>query len=377
MTHASPPSVLEANLMDTWLVANHHKTRVNLGESNVRDLCLRDLPVNAGADHWLLDVTLGNNSTWGSERLRKAVAETYPSVTPAQVLITAGVSEGIVAVCLTHYEAGANVVMPVPMFHALIDVPEKLGYEVRKLPLSPKDGFRLRPAQIRAALDERTRLVILNSPHNPTGVVYTYEEIMHIADAAQAVGATVVVDEHYRYLSHVPGQEALPSASFGRPNIVTLSSVGKCFGCTGIRVGWIIADSRALERYHHHKLILTHTIPLISDLIAAQILERRRELLDRSKGEIMANLRRLTLLAHDSRGGMVVHTPEAGGVAFVELPGVMDTLGFAQRLLDEHGVLVLPGESFDLPGFIRVRLGVLPEEFDRACAGMKALLPAA
>jgi jumonji domain-containing protein 7 len=367
-------SPLNTNLMDTWLVSNHHKVRVNLGESNVKDLRLRDLFPEIDPDHRMGELTLGNNSTWGSSRLREAVAATYPTQTAANVLVTAGVSEAVVVVCLAHHEAGANLIIPVPAFHALIDVPEKLGYEIRRVALRAESDFRLSVSEILAAVDERTRIVLLNSPHNPTGVLYSHDDIMRIADAVRDVGATVIVDEHYRYLPRNTSGEWVRSASGGRENIVTLGSVGKCFGCTGIRVGWIVASAARLECFHHYKLLVTHTIPVLSDYIAAEILERRGELLPETRSAIEANLLSLQRAASRSRGALTLYEPDAGSVAFVGLEHVPNTFEFAQTLLDESGIVVLPGESFELPGFLRLRLGIPPAEFARGLAAIETML---
>lgn len=376
MNDASNAGSIHTNIMDTWLVENEHLVRVNLGESNVADLHLGEVFPPTELARELGGITLGNNSTWGSDRLREAVAATYPGTAPDHVLVTAGVSEAIVAVCLAHYVRGANFVIPTPAFHALIDVPEKLGYEIRKVPLQHESNFRLAVDAVVAAIDGRTRIVLLNSPHNPTGAVYAREDILRIADAAADAGAIVVVDEHYRYLPHDASVPWLASAAGARENIVAFGSVGKCFGCTGLRVGWILAHPRWLERHHHHKLLVTHTIPLLSDRIAAQLLEHRDERLPAIKDGILQNLRRLTRAAAGSDGALVLQPPDAGSVAFVRLPGIPDSFAFAQALLENTGVLVLPGESFELPGFLRIRLGVASAAFDEACGKLEAFLRA-
>ncbi|HJR72301.1 MAG TPA: pyridoxal phosphate-dependent aminotransferase [Luteimonas sp.] len=376
MTHATDAAHLNTNIMDTWLVENDHKVKVNLGESNVADIRLGDVLSDASWRHGLERMTLGNNDTRGSSRLRQAIADTYPDsgVGPKNILVTAGVSEAVVAVSLAHQAPGGNLVIPVPAFHALFDVPAMLGYEIRKVALDAKADFRLPVEAILAAIDSRTRIVLLNSPHNPTGAVYARHEIETVAEAAQAVGAIVVVDEHYRYLPFGPDEDWIPSAAGMRENIVAMGSVGKCFGCTGIRVGWIVTDEERLERYHHYKLLLTHTIPVLSDRIACELLDRRRELLPAIRRDIAANLRRLEATVARGNGLLKLYSPDAGSTAFVQLCGMPDSLAFAQNLLDATGVLALPGESFDLPGFLRLRLGIAPEDFARACDGIETAL---
>jgi aspartate/methionine/tyrosine aminotransferase len=365
---------LNTNIMDTWLVENDHKVRINLGESSVQDIRFRDVLADIGDDHWLHELSLGNNDTWGSHRLRAAVASTYHSLDAERVLVTAGVSEAIVVLSLAHQEPGANLVIPVPAFHALYDVPEMLGYQIRKIALHPDQGFRLPVEQLIEAIDTHTRIVLLNTPHNPTGVVYALEDILRIAEVAEAVGAIVVVDEHYRYLPRDPAQSVLASAAGLRRNIVAFGSVGKCFGCTGLRAGWIIAEPALLARYHHFKLLVTHTIPPLSDHLAAELLERRHDILPATITTIAHNLRCLRQLAERSGGAIDFCDPDGGSTVFVRLRDVSDSMAFAQDLLDRSGTLVLPGESFDLPGFFRIRLGVPTADFEQACAHIESAL---
>ncbi|MBE1162047.1 pyridoxal phosphate-dependent aminotransferase [Dyella acidiphila] len=365
---------LNTNIMDTWLVENDHKVRINLGESSVQDIRLRDVLPDIGSEHWIHALSLGNNSTWGSPRLRAAVAASYHSLAADRVLVTAGVSEAVVTVSLAHQQAGANLVIPVPAFHALYDVPEALGYEIRKIALRPEQGFQLPVDEVIGAIDAHTRIVLLNTPHNPTGTVYAPEDILRIADAAEKVGAVVVVDEHYRYLTRDPAQDCIASAAGLRRNIVAFGSVGKCFGCTGLRVGWIIAEPALLARYHHFKLLVTHTIPLLSDQLGAELLERRHTILPATIATITHNLQRLRQVATNSGGAIDFTDPDGGSTVFARLRDSTDSMSFAQALLDRSGVLVLPGESFDLPGFFRIRLGVTPAEFEQACQALETAL---
>lgn len=359
---------MKRNLMDDWLVEQGDKVAVNLGESSIADMAMvtLDLPTLAGS---LLNMKLGNTATSGSARLRGAVAATYAGVDGDDVLVTSGVSEALVAIALAHFVPGANAVVPTPAFHALYDVPELVGFIVRKVDLREDEGFRLPVERVVAAIDADTRLVILNSPHNPTGVVYAAGDIAQVADAAAAVGATVVVDQHYRFLARGVGDPADVDAM---PGVALLGSIGKCFGCTGLRIGWIVAPAALLERYATIKLLLTHSVSTVSEVIAIAVLERRDILLATIEPIVATNAARLAAMVAASDGAFAFLPNTAGTTAFVRLPYVSDTMAFAQRLLDDTGVLVLPGESFERPGFIRVGLGSDPAVFAIACDALLA-----
>lgn len=361
---------MKRNLMDTWLVEHGAKVLVNLGESSVPDITLGDL-ADAHLDDRLRTIGLGNADTSGSFRLRSAIAASYSGVDPDQVLVTAGVSEALMTVALAHASPGGNVVVPTPAFHALYDVPELVGYGVRKIDLDESDGFRLPLDELLAAIDRRTRLVILNTPHNPTGVVYPAADIARVVEASRAVGATVVVDQHYRFLACGVGAPADVDAI---PDATLLGSIGKCLGCTGLRIGWIVAPPALIDRYATLKLLLTHSVSTVSEAIATSIMERRDALLARIEPMIAANAASLTRMVARSGGAFRLLADTAGTTAFLRLPHVADTMGFAEHLLERAGVLVLPGESFDRPGFVRVGLGADCEKFSVAC---DALLMAA
>ncbi|MET3438079.1 pyridoxal phosphate-dependent aminotransferase [Sphingomonas sp. 1185] len=354
---------MKRNLMDDWLVEQGSKVVINLGESSVADISMLALGVPALAKD-VLEMKLGNTATRGSIRLRSAIASSYTGIDPADVLVTAGVSEALVAIALAHFVHGANAIVPIPAFHALYDVPELIGFNVRKVDLLEGEGFRLPVDRVIKAIDCKTRLVILNSPHNPTGVVYPAGDIAQIAEAAGAVGATVVVDQHYRFLPRGVGK---PADFDALPNVVLLGSIGKCFGCTGLRIGWIVASPALHERYETFKLLLTHSVSAVSEAIAVEILERREILQATIEPVVVTNAARLAEMVAATDGAAAILPDTAGTTAFIHLRQVTDTMAFAQRLLDETGVLILPGESFEQPGFIRVGLGADPASFAIAC----------
>ena len=211
----------------------------------------------------------------------------------AQVLITAGATEGIAATVLALCEAGDEVVTFEPYYDSYAATIALAGAVRRTVPLRFPD-FAIDEAALRAAFSRRTRLVLLNSPHNPTGKVFTPAELQLVADLAREHGAWVVSDEVYEHITfdgvpHLP-VSTLPGMA---DHTITISSAGKTFSATGWKVGWVSGPADAVRAVRGVKQFLTYvasgpfqpavaTALRLGDEVYADLassLERKRDLL--------------------------------------------------------------------------------------------------
>lgn len=363
------------SLLETWLL-KYQDAPYNLGESGVTNQSVGELMSLTGCSpEELYQLSLANNDTYGSLELRKAIASFYDGVSPDSILVTNGTTEAILIYFHVRYQPGANVVVPVPAFHILHEVPSFLGYEVRYLQLRPENNFRLNPEELSKLVDDNTKVIVLNSPHNPTGVVYSEEEIQAVFELAQNYNAEILSDEHYRFLPHTSDIDILPSLYGRTPNVVALGSPGKCFGCIGLRIGWLIGSLEVIKACHNFKDYTTHTVCPINDFLAKYALLNCQQIVPKYRAWISQNLLQFQDLVdkHSDRVGWV--KPDAGTVAFPFFKNeLIKSDQFAQKLVEETGVLVLPGEAFDLPGFFRISLGVNPEQFNTALNAISQVL---
>lgn len=363
------------SLLETWLL-QYQKAPYNLGESGVTNLSVGELISLTGCSvEELYQLSLENNDTYGSLGLRKAIASFYEGVTPDSILVTSGTTEAILIYFHVRYQPGANVVVPVPAFHILHEVPSFLGYEVRYLQLRPENNFRLNLEDLSKLVDEKTEVIVLNSPHNPTGVVYSDEEIKAVLELAQKHNAQILSDEHYRFLPHTNDINILPSLSGRAPNVVALGSPGKCFGCIGLRIGWLIGSKEVIDACHNFKDYTTHTVCPINDFLAKSALLNWKQIIPKYKGWISQNLLQFNNFVEQHSDVIGWVKPDAGTVAFpfFKEKSLKSDL-FAQKLVEETGVLVLPGEAFDMPGFFRISFGVNPELFTTALNAFSLIL---
>jgi aspartate/methionine/tyrosine aminotransferase len=350
------------HLMEPWLI-EHQFARFNLAESGVENATVKELlHASGGSIDEFLALSLQNQDTRGSMGLRRAVASVYEGADADSMLITTGTSEAIFIYFSVRYQPGANVVVPVPAFQTLYEVPRYLGWEVRLLRLRPENRFRPDLDELTALIDDHTKVIVVNTPHNPTGVVLTEAELERIVEVADRRGAEVLLDEHYRFLPH-DGREILPSA--WRPNrrVIGVGSMIKCFGCVGLRVGWLLGPKDLLDACRDFKDYTTHTVCSMTEFLARICLERWREIAGKYRSWVVANVDLLDdfVKQHSESIGWI--RPEGGAVSFPWLRQSVDVDALLKRMVEEAGVSMLPGSAFEMPNHLRVGFGIKPGDF--------------
>lgn len=262
-----------------------------------------------------------------------------------QVLVTVGATEAIAATILAFCSPGDEVVMFEPYYDSYAAVVDLAGAVRRTVVLRFPD-FAVDEAALRAAFSPRTRLVLLNSPHNPTGKVFTTAELTLIADLARQHDAWVVTDEVYEHLTydrpHVP-ISTLPGMA---ERTLTISSAGKTFSVTGWKVGWLSGPAAAVAAVRTVKQFLTFAAGAPFQLAAAIGLA----LPDSYYADLRDGLRAKRDLLVDAldRAGLRSSVPEGTYfvVADVSPLGIADAVGFARELPSRLGVAAIPVQSF-------------------------------
>jgi N-succinyldiaminopimelate aminotransferase len=283
----------------------------------------------------------------GMPVLREAIAEHHERfygvrVNPAsEVLVTAGATEAIAASLLAFVSPGDEVLTIEPFYDSYGAIIGLAGGVHRTVPVAPPSFLPTHEA-LRAAVTERTRVILLNSPHNPTGAMLPRETLEFVAQLAAEVGAIVVADEVYEHLTFGTQHVTLASIPAARGRSITIGSGGKTFNTTGWKIGWLIADAEIVQAVQAVKQFLTFVNggpfqPAIATGLrlpgsfftgVASTLQSKRDLL-------AAGLR---------AAGFEVHLPQAGYfiVADAAALGVADATAFARELPARVGVVGIP-----------------------------------
>lgn len=289
--------------------------------------------------------------TWGTPRLRRAVAEHQRrfygmEVDPeAEITVTCGATEAMAATFLALVNPGEEVVIPEPFYENYGPDATLAGAEPVYVPAGPEG--RLDPDRLAEAFSERTRAVVVNSPNNPTGRVFDREELETVAELCRRYDAWAFTDEIYEHIRYEGDHVPLSTLPGMRERTVTVSGASKTFAVTGWRVGWIVAPPGATDaiRKVHDFLTVGAAAPLQEGVAAAmEVLgDRYYRELEESYRE-----RRSVLLRGLREAGFGCAPPEGAYYVFADISNVTDRPDdeFSLWLTREVGVAPVPGSSF-------------------------------
>lgn len=286
----------------------------------------------------------------GATRLREAVAADARdrlglAYDPdREVTVTTGATEGIAAAILGLVDPGDEVLTFEPFYDSYPACAALAGARLRAVPLRPP-GFGFDDAELAAAFNAKTRMFVLNTPHNPTGRVFTEAECRRIADLCREHDCWLLTDEVYEHLVF-PGHAHDTPARYDRERTIRLSSAAKTFSLTGWKVGWACAGAEATEglRRAHQFLVFCTAAPL-QDAIARALEEApARGYYDEFRA---AYAERRDVLAGGLReAGFEAFAPEGTYFVMARHPDAADGDAFVRRLIAERGVAAIPPQSF-------------------------------
>ena len=285
------------------------------------------------------------------------------------VLQFGGTQTALFAVMTALVETGDDVLVGDPLYATYDGIIRSTGAHRVSVPLDPDNGFRLRAADLEKAITPNARVLLLNTPHNPTGAVLSREEISAIGEVCQRHGLWIVSDEVYQDLIF----DGVFASPFDDPRLagrtVAVSSISKSHAATGFRSGWCVGPEEFCTRILPlAESMLFGNQPFIADMTAHAVshpstaAQQMREAFSRRAGIIIREL--------SSVASIICHRPQAGMflLADVRKTGLSGE-EFALRLLDEEEVAVMPGEAFgeQINGFVRISLTVPDATIRDAC----------
>jgi aspartate/methionine/tyrosine aminotransferase len=359
-------------LLDQWLKQKFSADpaiEFDLGSSTGPVWTLRELLGLDGSLESLLDTNLFYTPPEGSSELREELAR-MEGVRPEQVLVTTGAAEALLILFHAAAEPGANVVMPNPGFPMNEAVAESLGLEIRRYALRPEDGFHTDLDEIRTRVDGRTKFVLVNSPHNPTGAVMPESEMESLHDFCVDRGVQFISDEVYHPIYHGP-----PARSAARlPGATVISDFSKALCLSGLRIGWMIeGDVRRRECYLNARSYFTVSSTVIAERLAALALRYREVIYDRARRIAQANLQLLDTVFKEHDDLLQWIRPAGGMTAYPWLTGGIDAREFCKTMA-QSGVLLVPGDCFGQPAHFRLGFAASGDQFPRAIERFAGIL---
>ena len=364
---------LEPFQLERYFARHEFKVEYTLCSSDCESWSVAELlALEPGADEALKRHWLGYTESTGALSLREAVSALYSQVAPEDVLIHSGAEEAIFLFLQAALEPGDHAIVHWPCYQSLVSVAESIGCQVTRWEARSDDGWRLDLDELRGLLRPNTRVIVVNTPHNPTGYLLPRRDFHALVALADESGIILFSDEVYRELEHEPA-DRLPAACDVSTRAVSLGVMSKAYGLAGLRIGWVATrNSTIRERIAELKDYTTICSSAPSEFLAELALKHRERLVERNLGIIRRNLVLLDgfFSSHADRFAWV--RPQAGPIAFPRLSG--DNVdAFCDRLRVEAGVLLLPGTLYHHPGN-HFRLGFARRNMPAALARLEAFL---
>ncbi len=326
----------------------------------------------------------------GLPELKEAIAaktarDSGYEVAPGQVLVTNGGKQALYNAFATLLDPGDEVILPAPYWTTYPESIALAGGVPVIVATDETSGYRATVEQLEAARTERTKVLVFVSPSNPTGAVYSPEEVAAIGEWADSHGIWVVTDEIYEHL--VYGDAEFSSMPVLVPTLadrcVVVNGVAKTYAMTGWRVGWMIGPADVVKAATNLQSHATSNVANVSqvaalaavsgDLAAVEVM---REAFDRRRLVMVSMLNDIP--------GVSCPTPEGAFYAYPSVKGVLgntirgrtpqSSADLAELILDEAEVAVVPGEAFGAPGYLRLSYALGDEDLVEGITRMGALL---
>jgi aspartate/methionine/tyrosine aminotransferase len=353
-------------LLDQWLAAHEFATppiRYNLASSTGPAWNFGELMALADRDiaTELDELRVSYVPPEGTKALRQSLAKLH-DVDPDWVVLTTGASEALSALFCLAAEPGASIALPNPGFPGFAALARAWGLTVTTYELERQSDFAQTADLVLAAVKEKTRLVLVNTPHNPTGAVMAPAQVVRLAAALADRGIPLIVDEVYHPLYF--GTPAPSAAKL--PNTIVVGDLSKALSLSGLRIGWLIErDARRREHLINLRSYFTVSGSPITEAIAVHALAHRQAILSRLESVTRANLALLENFMNTHAGTLGWVRPCGGTVAFPWCLDVRDARPMCEALARE-GVLVAPGDCFDAREHFRLGFGAQTIGFQEA-----------
>jgi len=360
---------IEPFQLERWMTKYEVKVKWDIAESGIYPMSLReilDLLPTAEREtelDQLLNLRLGYSEACGSAELRSLLAGTYENTSPDEILVTTGAIEANFLLLNELLSAGDRVVAVSPAYQQLHSVAKAIGCDVALWTLRDDGGFHFDLDDLRALATTGTRMIVINTPHNPTGAMLSEQDLREIYALAEEIDAWVLSDEAYRWLD-LPGSPPLapPMRNLG-PRAISTGTFSKPFGLPGLRIGWIAAPEDVVRRCWGLRDYISLSPGKLNDALAVLAFRHRNQIVERTRQVVAENLPFAERWFAENED-LVSWTPPRGGIlALMKYQLDLPSLEVANLLAEDYSVMLAPGSAFGYEGYLRIGVGNSPVIF--------------
>jgi len=353
--------------VERWINTYENDADYEIAETDAKPFTIKEL-LSLGdfedLKKQLLNLKLGYNPTTGSKELREAVASLYGNAELENVLITTGAIEADYLVANSLVNPGDTVIVQFPAYQALYSTAEARGANVKYWKMKLESGFEPDIDELLELIDENTKLIVLNIPHNPTGAVISETQLKTILGWAEEQDFYVLCDEVYHELKLNKG--IVPS--YGRSlskRAISVGSMSKAYGLSGLRLGWIVGPEDSIKKCWAYKDYTSISNTPLSDFLATFALINQQKVMKRNLAIARKNFKTLLKWFKQHENFFEYTIPKAGLLCFPKIKNIpLTSEELCKKVFYEKKLLIVPGECFDMPGHLRIGFGGDSKNFE-------------
>ena len=333
----------------------------NLSESGVHPMTLRDLVVDPGDMEKLLNMEINYPQANGTIELRERIAAMYPGSTPDNILVTVGAAEANFITLQTIMDPGDEISIMLPNYMQVWGVAKNMGLRMKTFHLQERLDWGL-DQDADTMVSEKTKLIAVCNPNNPTGHILSDKEMDVIIAAAERVGAWILADEVYAGAERTT--DVMTPTFWGRyDKVLATGSMSKAYGLPGLRVGWVVGPVDTADDIWARHEYVTISASMLSNHITRYALSP--DVLPRVRQRARDYIRRGYPILEEWMKGhgdtFSVVPPQAAAIAFVRYHLDVNSTILTERLMKEKSVCIVPGDHFGLDHYLRISFGLEPD----------------
>ena len=326
--------------VEQWMNEFEDDAIYNIGETCVHSISLNELFKLSGENSeeymkMVLDKRLTYGHISGSPEFKEGICSLYENMHPGNILTTHGAIGANHLALYTIVEPGDRVISVLPTYQQLYSIPESFGADVQLLKLKPENGFLPDLKELKALVNERTKVICINNPNNPSGALMSEEMLREIVEIAKSADAYVLCDEVYRGLTQVEGYTKSIVDIYEKG--ISVSSMSKVFSLAGLRLGWIAGAEDIIAKCFEHRDYNMISCGMLDEIFAGLALKNADKLLERNKSMVRRNLTILDKWVSKEPHISYVK-PQAGTTALLYYDFEMSSRDFCVNLMKKFGV---------------------------------------
>lgn len=349
--------------VEIWMNLYENDCEYNLAETCVESLTVNELLEMTGQSNEIisniLDMKMSYGDIEGSQRLVQGVASLYQNAQFDQITITHGAIGANALTMFALVEPGDEVISVLPTYQQHYSIPEAYGAQVHILSLKPENNFLPDLDELEALVNQKTKLICINNPNNPTGALMDEAFLKRIVTIAKKVDAYIICDEVYRGLDH-KGTGFTTSIVDLYDKGISSGSISKTFSLAGLRIGWLVGPKDFIEMVNRRRDYTIISCGRIDDYLASIALEHKDQIIHRNHQIVRQNIQIVDEWVNNEP--LITYIkPQAGTTAFLKYDVDMSSEDFCKQLLEEKGVMLVPGSALHTEGYVRLGYAYSPK----------------